>query len=199
MNNSPIRDSFGLLNYDPQNKSNVLNKQFASVFSSPADKEVPLLGPKIQSMAQITAITDGVMKLLKNLNPNKSPGPDGIPARLLKELAEELAPIFSVLFQASLNQAKIPHDWKSAFITPIYKKGDRCDASNYRPVSLTSITCKLLEHIIHSNVINHLLSNNVLSDTQHGFRKKRSCDTQLILTIDDLAQSIEDKVQTPYF
>jgi len=115
--------------------------------------------------------------------------------QLIHKSVVELSPVFTILFQASLDQSKIPEDWKSAYITPLFKKGDPCKASNYRPVSLTSIPCKLLEHIVHSNVINHLLSHKVLTDSQHGFRKKRSCESQLILTADDLARGIEDNEQ----
>ena len=171
VNNSPLRDASNKLQYDAQTKSNILNNQFSSVFNRSDDKDVPLLGHTIEPMPQIKVTVDGVLKLLKNLSPNKSPGPDGIPARLLKELAVEIAPVFTILFQAFINQGKIPKDWKAANITPIFKKGDPCDASNYRPVSLTSIPCKILEHVIHSNVINHLLSHKTLTVAQRGFRK----------------------------
>ena len=62
-------------------------------------------------------------------------------------------------------------DWKAAYLSPIFKKGDPKIAGNYRPVSLTSITCKLLEHIISSNVMHHLEGNDILYRLQHGFRK----------------------------
>ena len=195
MNSSPLRDHNNIPQYDPQVKAGILNDQFASVFSSGTDKEVPLIGERTPVMNPIVVTEPGVRTLMENLHPNKASGPDGIPARLLKELAKELSPVFTTLFQASLDQSKIPEDWKSAYITPLFKKGDPLKASNYRPVSLTSIPCKLLEHIVHSNVINHLLSHKVLTDSQHGFRKKRSCESQLILTTDDLARGIEDKEQ----
>ena len=83
-----------------------------------------------------------------------------------------------------------------AHITPIFKKGDPSKASNYRPVSLTSVPCKLLEHIVHSQVINHLLQNKILCDNQHGFRKHRSCESQLISLFYDLSKSLDNKRQT---
>ena len=67
--------------------------------------------------------------------------------------------------------------------------------SNYMPISLTSIVCKTLEHVIHSSVISHFELNNILTDCQHGFRRRISCETQLILTIDDLARGLKDKHQ----
>ena len=86
-----------------------------------------------------------------------------------------------VIFQLSLEQGQVPKEWTTANVTPLYKKGDRSVAANYRPISLTCILCKVLEHIVASNLVKHLNSNNILSDMQHGFREKRSCETQLAI------------------
>jgi hypothetical protein len=134
---------------------------------------------------------NSVMKLLTSLNAHKATGPDSIPGRLLKETAKEITPALTFIFQASINQSKIPSDWKTAIVAPVFKKGDRGQPSNYRPISLTSICCKIMEHIIHSSVLTHLENTNILSDEQHGFRKRRSCDTQLVLTIHDLAKALD--------
>jgi len=85
--------------------------------------------------------------------------------------------------------------WLRANITPIFKAGDRTLASNYRPVSLTSICSKILEHIIHSNIMGHLNNHSILTDKQHGFRRGHSCESQLILTVQDLASSLDKKSQ----
>ena len=192
---APLKDN-GLLHADPKTKANILNRQFTSVFSVDDGSPVPDLGnSQHPSMDNITVDQNGVIKLLKNIKPFSASGPDGIPARLLKETAEELAPAVTLLFQASINQGKIPSQWKKAQITPIFKKGSRSEAANYRPISLTSILCKLCEHIIHCAVIRHLNNCKILSDAQHGFRKQRSCETQLILTIDDLARGLDDRAQ----
>ena len=79
---------------------------------------------------------------------------------------------------------------------PIFKKGNRSSAVNYRPISLTSILCKLCEHIVHSTISTHLDCNSILTNAQHGFRKRRSCETQLLLTLDDHATGLDDKSQT---
>ena len=81
-------------------------------------------------------------------------------------------------------------------LVPIFKKGSKSDASNYRPISLTAVLCKLCEHILHSTIITHLANHKILSDAQHGFRKRRSCDTQLLLALNDFARGLEDKSQT---
>ena len=114
-----------------------------------------------------------------------------IPARILKDLAKELSPFLTEIFQRSLADGEVPMEWRSANMTAIFKKGDRFRASNYRPVSLTSLCCKLQEHIIVSNTMKHLEHHNILTDCQHGFRARRSCETQLETLCHDLADSLD--------
>ena len=111
----------------------------------------------------------------KDLPVNKAAGPDDITPRLLKESAKEIAPVLASIFQQSLDEGTLPNDWLVANITPLFKKGNKSVPGNYRPVSLTSISCKLLEHIIHSHVSRHLEHFNILTPKQHGFRKQHSC------------------------
>ena len=87
-------------------------------------------------------------------------------------------------------------DWKSANIVPIFKKGERHNPSNYRPVSLTCICSKLLEHIIYSHIFLYLKKYNILCEEQHGFRMNRSCETQLIATVNDIAENLDTGKQT---
>ena len=94
------------------------------------------------------------------------------------------------IFQLSLDTGNIPDDWREENMVALFKKGDRHQASNYRPVSLTSVSCKILEHVIHSQIIDHFDRWNILTDKQHGFRRRRSCESQLIITIDALAKSL---------
>ena len=187
----------GITYSDSVTKADLLNKQFVSVFSQEAPGDLPDLGPSdTPDVPGIKVSTAGVVKLLKDINPSKATGPDSIPGKLLKEAAAELAPALTCIFQASIDQGRIPTDWESAKIAPVYKKGDRSQPSNYRPVSLTSICCKIIEHIIHSSVITHLENHSILTDYQHGFRKRRSTETQLILTIQDLVSNLNSGEQT---
>ena len=114
--------------------------------------------------------------MMKGLNPSKALGPDELHPRVLKELAAELGPVFAHLFQQSLDKGEIPKEWSLANICPLNKKGDRALPSNYRPVSLTCVPCKMLEHIVCTNMA-HLDEHKLLSDRQHAFRKNRSCET----------------------
>ena len=97
------------------------------------------------------------------------------------------------LFQKSLDTGEIPEESSLANICPLYKKGDRALVCNYRPVSLTCVPCKLLEHIVCSNIMTHLDENKLLSDRQHAFRKRHSCETQLTTVINDWAKILDNR------
>ncbi|BHF76591.1 hypothetical protein SprV_0501969000 [Sparganum proliferum] len=121
---------------------------------------------------------------LLNLKESTSPGPDAIPAKLLKELAPEMSMPLALIFQTSFLTGWLPSDWKSATITPLFKGGSRASANNYRPVSLTSICCKMMEEIIKKALMQFLEQYHLLSDAQHGFRSGRSCLTNLLFTLE---------------
>ena len=106
-------------------------------------------------MSEIHITQDGVEKLLKNLNPNKASGPDEQSPKLLKELHKEIAPILTCIFKSSIETGIVPQDWRSATVAIFYKKGPKCKPSNYRPISLTCISPKLIEHILVSNIMTH--------------------------------------------
>nr|VZH99050.1 unnamed protein product [Spirometra erinaceieuropaei] len=121
---------------------------------------------------------------LLNLKESTSPGPDAIPAKLLKELAPEMSKPLALIFQTSFLTGCLPSDWKSAAITPLFTSGSRASANNYRPVSLTSICCKIMEKIIKKALMQFLEQHHLLSDAQHGFRSGRSCLTNLLFTLE---------------
>ena len=137
----------------------------------------------------------GVIKLLAGLNPNIATGPDEISARYLKTTAEEIGLAVKTIFQLSLDTGVVPADWLLSNITPIFKKGDRSLASNYRSVNLTFVTSKIFEHILKSNVMKHLDKYNILCANQHGFRRNHSCETQLINTIHEIASLVDQRHQ----
>ena len=114
---------------------------------------------------------------------------------MLKELAREIAPALTALFKSSLSSGSVPADWRDAHITPIYKKGEQYNPANYRLVSLTSVVCKLLEHIIVSAVMHHFEDNSILTDNQHGFRRGRSSETQLLELVEELTTNLESSKQ----
>lgn len=123
-------------------------------------------------------------------------GPDELSPHVLQELAIEIAPIITHVFQKSVSSGLIPEHWRTANITPIFKKGDHASPSNYRPVSLTCVCSKLLEHIIVKHIMSHLEYHNILVDSQHGFRSRRSCETQLLTFVHELAKNMQGGGQT---
>lgn len=137
-----------------------------------------------KSLDDIEFSESDIMKLLTMIDTSKSPGPDQIHPRVLKECAIELVGPLFMLFRNSLNEGRLPQEWKVGNITPIFKKGSRADVSNYRPVSLTSICCKLFEKIIRNALLQHMAENKFMTDCQHGFVKGRSCTTQLLQVLD---------------
>ena len=106
-----------------------------------------------------------------------------------------IAPALTLIYQASYGQSQIPDDWERAFMTPLFKKGDKSNAADYRPVSLTSYCCKVTDHIVHRYLMKFLERNKILIDFQHGLQKRISCETQLITTIHDLALGLDRRQQ----
>ena len=140
------------------------------------------------------------LNLLKDLNPSKALGPDELHPTVLKELATEIGPVSAHLFQQSLDTGEIQKKWSLANICPLFKKSDdRSLAWNYRPVSLTCVPCKLLEHVVCLNIMGHLDGYKLLSERQHALRKRHSCETQLTTVINDWAKILDNKGQADKF
>ena len=178
-----------------------LNTTFYEAFSldnNPPSETVIAgqVGLNFPDMQAIDISCSGVKALIDGLDASKAPGPDHISPKLLKLIPEEASRCLKLIFESSLRKSEVPRDWKKATITPLFKKGAKSDPKNYRPVSLTSIPCKLLEHIIKSALYAHLENHQIIIDRQHGFRKKYSCTSQLLTLVHSLAESINSKGQT---
>ena len=171
---------------------NICNRQFQSAFTHETDDEIPSKRTSpFTPIGEITVDPNGVLKLLNNLKIHKAPGPDSLSARVLKECSSEIAPILALIYNETLAQGTVPDDWRQANVAPIFKKGEKYDAANYRLVSLTCICCKTLEHIIVSNINKHLAFESILADCQHGFRSQRACETQLVQFFHDLVSNLD--------
>ena len=114
----------------------------------------------------------------------------------MKETASTIAPALTAIFKKSLDTEEVPEDWRTANVTPIFKKGTRYTTSNYRPVSLTCISSKLMEHIVLRCIMDHADKNNILYSLQHGFRSSRSCESQLLSFTDDVSKNLNNNRQT---
>ena len=201
----PALKANGPLITDPKQKAEVLNSQFNRAFSGGetftgsefSDKcSMPDDWSDHRPMAAISVSTQGVEKLLSNLNPTKAAGPDGIPPWVLREFAREVAPTLTKIYRSSLQTGEVPRDWREALVMPVFKKGEHYNPANCRPISLTSIPCKLLEHILVSSIMQHLESNSILSPQQHGFQKNRSCETQILQFIEEVSAAMEKGTTT---
>jgi sarcosine oxidase/L-pipecolate oxidase len=100
---------------------------------------------------------------------NKSVGPDGIPGAIVKIGGEAMIPYLARLLDTTINNGTIPRDWKKSIVFPIHKGGDRSVVKNYRPVSLNSVVCKQMEHVI-AGYIQVWEDTDWLYEGQHGFR-----------------------------
>ena len=136
---------------------------------------------------------DEVKSRLERLREDKSPGVNDLSPIVLKRISEEIAHPASILFSQSMNEGDVPLDWRSANVTPIFKKGSRNLPENYRPVSLTSQLSKVMESIIRDIIISHLDRHRLIRDTQHGFRKGRSCTTNILEFLDMVTGVINQK------
>ena len=160
---SPLKENGeGEAVHDSKKKANLLSEQFKSVFTQEDLENLPSLPQAFPSISQLNFDTIGIAKLLSNLNVKKAAGPDQIPCWVLKNAAQEIAPFLKQFFSLSLQIGDIPRDWKNANVHAIFKKGDRSLASNYRPISLTSVSCKIMEHIIFSHIMSHLEEFKIL-------------------------------------
>ena len=193
---SMLRNENGVAVTSNKEMANILNRQFTSVFGLRNAEPLPTIAWQYPTMKQLDFSAAGIKKLLDDLDVTKACGPDDLSARLIKTLSSELSSPLELLYSATHHQGLIPSDWKHARVSPIFKKGDRNQAENYRPVSLTCILCKIAEHIIVSQMYDHLDYYGIFTDAQHGFRKKRSTETQLLLTTDDFMLGLEKNIQT---
>lgn len=133
--------------------------------------------------------------MLLNLKTKTSCDPDDIPNSFLRRYAESLGKFLVVLFSASLMSSVLPDDWRAARTVAIFKKGDRSLPQNYRPISLISSCCKLIEHIIANHILVYLEERSILTPWQHGFRKGYSTVTQLVPIVHSFASVIDNNGQ----
>ena len=184
----PLLDSSGKLQQHPKKMADMLQDQYSSVFNDVGDQTDENQGSKADTttptMDDITFTREDVTKAIREVGEFSASADDDIPSMILKNCAEEISyPIF-LIWQDSLNSGYIHQNFKNQLITPVFKKGSKAIAQNYRPISLTSHIIKTFERIIRNKIVDHLERNHIICKHQHGFRKGRSCLTQLIKHID---------------
>ena len=188
-----VKDQNGQLVDDDKEIAEVMVDYFSTVYTDHRGAQMPKMDDMTdEQIDDIIFTPESVEKQLQNLNINKSCGPDEIHPHVLQKTAKAMSVPLALIFQKSLNEGICPDEWKRANVTPIHKKGDRTEPSNYRPVSLTSQVCKVMESMIRIVIINFLVRKNLLNNAQHGFREGRSCLTNLLETLEKWTEIIED-------
>ena len=173
---------------DSSSMATILNDYFASVFTRDHDDIIPDIPNQQFSHELNTRIIykHEVEAKLKNLKDSPSCGPDGIPSLILKRFVSLLSGPLTAIYNKSLQSSTVPDDWKLGNVTPIYKKGVKCNPEHYRPVVLTCIPCKVMESIVKDDIVAHIEENCLLKKSQHGFLKGRSCTTNLLEFVEKL-------------
>jgi hypothetical protein len=188
----PLRNEKNETVTDDQGMTEVLNRFFSSVFTKERTDKIPTAAEMRTEAMPDVGITDKIVRAkIRKLKPASATGPDGIGPKLLQELEYELTPVLAKNFRRSLQHGEVPDDWKSANVTPIFKKGSKADPGNYRPVSLTSVCCKMLESILRDSMMDHLTRNGLLNESQHGFMPGRSCCTNLLEFLETVTKVID--------
>jgi Reverse transcriptase (RNA-dependent DNA polymerase) len=136
---------------------------------------------------------DKVCAAIKKLKAGGSCGPDGYPPLLLKKIKDCVAGPFSLMFTSLMSVGKTPEEWSHALVTPVNKSGVASSVNNYRPISLTSVTCKIMEHVIVSDILSYLRHHETISKQQHGFLSGRSTTSNLLETFNDWTLALNDK------
>jgi hypothetical protein len=188
-----LTDSTGKFVVSDIEKANVLNEYFASV-GTVGNNITPVcpvdVGPD-KTLDTVEFNVVNVMFSINKLKPNLSSGHDSFPPLMFKRLKHCLAEPLATIFTQLLSVAFVPEEWKKAIITPVFKKGAPGTASNYRPISLTCVPCKIMERVIVQQMYRHFSDNRILHHAQHGFVKGRSTCTNLLECLNDWTLSLQ--------
>ena len=174
-----------------------LNEYFSSVFTREDISTLPVLDTKFEGrefdyLGQLIVTPTMVAMKIRDMKDNKSPGVDGIPPKLLLEIVEQISIPLPTVFNLSLEEGIVPLEWKEANIIPLFKEGSRNKSENYRPVSLTSVICKLLERLIKDHLVDFLVKNKLINPSQHAFLKARSCLTNILCFLEDVTKWVDE-------
>ena len=193
-----IKDEHGRIKVSNEDNANELNAFFESVFTDEDDAndinldggscEKLLYKGKIsrEKLSSIVFDKDSIIEELNNIDPFKANKKDCIHPRILKEVRDNIVDPLSIIFNMSMQTGEVPDRWKLGTVTPLHKGGDKHQCKNYRPITLTSLLCRIMERIMKRSILSHLTDNDILIDNQHGFVQKRSCLSNLLLNIEAL-------------
>ncbi|XP_065679733.1 uncharacterized protein LOC136094081 [Hydra vulgaris] len=193
-----LRQPNGEITQDSEKIADLLNINFQNVFVKENNKRTPLFKNRINdntfNLSSEDIHYDDVLERLNNLDQNKAYRVDKLHPSILKNCAIAFALPLTIIFMESIEKSQLPNQFNSANITALYKKGDKTDSGNYRPISLPCITFKILQGIIKRNLEKYLYENNIIANQQHGFAKNRSCTTNLLETLDYITRNVDQGI-----
>jgi len=207
-----LRNSEGQLAGKDEENAKILNNFFSSVFTNeddapelilnqssgflygePSEDPIQMADAEAETLLSNIEITEEqVEALLSKVDPNKSNISECIHPRVLKECAKSLAFPITKIFKMSLKTATVPPQWTRADITALHKGGSRHDPKKFRPISITSLLCRILETIVKTSATQHFDDEDYISDKQHGFRSRRSCLTNLLINLEEITRLIDE-------
>lgn len=194
---APLIGNNGSLCVTDLDKANFLNLTFVS--NGTIDNGIlPRVANNDANCSLSTAYFsfEQVFTSCSKLKNNYSPGPDGLPPIIFKILARVLTRPLSMLFNLIVQYGQIPSTWKTANVTPIFKKGSSSNPNNYRPISITCVCSKLFESGIKDHLLDYMYTHKFVSDDQHGFLSKRSTCTNLLEALNDWTRNLDCKADT---
>ena len=206
-----LKNKDGKIQLSDKDNAETLNNYFISVFEKENDcpeliinestellwEETPndpfIYKGKVASgsLDDVELTLEEVEEMLSKIDPTKSNSPECIHPRIIKECAVTLAPALHYIYQMSLKTGSVPPQWKKGTVTPLHKGGTRHSEKNYRPITITSILCRLLEKIVKKSMIKHLDDEDYISDDQHGFRTQRSCLSNILLNLEEITNLLD--------
>ena len=186
---------------DPQLIAEELNSYFCSVGETLADS-LPnsqnnysdYMKKWVSESMFVTPITENeVVTETMKLNPRKAPGHDNLTPKLLQHVIDLIAEPLTYIYNLSVETGVVPSHLKISKVIPLYKKGDRWEPSNYRPISLLNVFDKVLEKLIHKRLMNFINRNDILYENQFGFRPKHSTTLAVLELVDTIYQNLDKK------
>ena len=181
-----------------RDKADLFNKYFAEQFSGPSNYDINISFDNDPNMGTYFSEAD-VYNLTRKLNANKAAGPDNIHGKILKLSARGVAKPLSIIYNRCFHEGKLPKLWKVGSVVPVFKKGDKSNVENYRPISLTCLTMKIFEYCIRDELMSKC--SHLIDPRQHGFLPQKSCTTQMLPFTNDLALALNNssRVDVVYF
>ena len=176
---------------DAKKQADLFNEYFYDQFSAASAYSTDIDFTNDSNFIDFHFDPDQISNILKDIDTNKSPGTDGITGTVLKKCSSSLSYPLSILFNISFASSQLPQDWKVANVVPVHKKGDKSNIENYRPISLTSLVMKVIEKIVRDELYSKC--KDLINDKQYGFLPNKSCTTQMINTLDDIACSLNSQ------